>query len=122
MTAISPRVNRLEWGQVHTEIGSFRDVKLWPGGGRGWDWTETGTHHSPGVHTSDIRELLDNGATTIVIGRGQLGRLEVTDQAMTLIGDRDAEAVVLESDEAITRYNTLAAAGVQVGALIHSTC
>ena len=118
----SPLIERLDWGRVHTSAGSFRDVKLWPGGGRGWDWNETGTHHIPGVQAEDVIELLDKGSRVIVIGCGQNQRLEVTEEAKNLIASREAEAVVLESNEAVDRYNELARGGAAVGALVHSTC
>merc|ERR1719198_637770 len=54
----------VEWGKViatdpQTQLSSrFRDVKVWPGGARDWDWRETGTHHSPGTQFQDVQELL----------------------------------------------------------------
>jgi hypothetical protein len=67
----SPRISEFAWGRVETADGGvFRDAKLWPGGGREWDWTETGTHHVPGIQPADVMELLDNGAETIVLSRG----------------------------------------------------
>lgn len=118
----SPLIERLDWGRVQTSIGEFRDVKLWPGGGRGWDWNETGTHHSPGVQAGDVVELLDNGSRVVVIGCGQHQRLGVTRGAEDLITDRGAQMIVLETNEAAIRYNALARAHEAVGALIHSTC
>lgn len=118
----SPRIDRLEWGTVHTEVGSFRDAKLWPGGGRGWDWNETGTHHSPGVQPDDVVELLEYGCQTVIIGRGQHRRLHVTDEARDLVETRGAELMVFESSEAVARYNSLVENDEAVGALIHSTC
>ncbi len=45
----SPRISRLAWGRVEVEgHGAFKDVKLYPGGYRGWDLKETGTQHAPG--------------------------------------------------------------------------
>lgn len=120
--ARSPTIERLEWGTVHTEIGDFRDAKLWPGGGRDWDWNETGTHHSPGVQTTDVIELLDHGSRVVIIGRGQKERLRVTSEALDEIAERGAEAEVMESREAVGRYNDLVGEGAAVGALIHSTC
>ena len=29
-------------------LGTEHDFKVYPGGGRKWDWAETGTHHVPG--------------------------------------------------------------------------
>lgn len=120
--ARSPTIERLEWGTVHTEIGDFRDAKLWPGGGRDWDWNETGTHHSPGVQSTDVTELLDHDSRVVIIGRGQAEQLRVTSDALDEIAERGAEAEVLESRQAVSRYNDLVGEGVAVGALIHSTC
>jgi len=118
----TPRITHLQWGQVSTEAGDFRDAKLWPGGGRNWDWNETGTHHRPGVQVNDISELLDRGAELIVIGRGRQLRLQVTEEALDEIGSAGARTEMLESSEAVARYNELADEGQAVGALIHSTC
>lgn len=118
----SPRIKGLEWGRVHTAVGKFRDVKMWPGGARGWDWNETGTHHSPGVQPADLRELVENGATIVIVGRGQNERLEMTDEAREWLESQGIQLEVLESSRAVDRYNTLSADGVAIGALIHSTC
>jgi hypothetical protein len=49
-TGPSPRITSLPWGRIETEDGrAFKDAKLWPGGGREWDWAETGTSHVPGI-------------------------------------------------------------------------
>lgn len=118
----SPRITSLSWGAVVTAAGAFRDAKLWPGGGRGWDWTETGTHHSPGIQPADVAELLERGARHVILSRGQQHRLKVTPAALEAIAEAGAGAEVLGTTEAVDRYNALAADGVAVGALIHSTC
>ena len=41
------------------------------------DWKETGTAHKPGILPADVAELLDHGATTIVLSQGVLSRLRV---------------------------------------------
>lgn len=122
MTAPSPKILELRWGSIDTEVGTFRDAKLWPGGGRDWDWNETGTDHSPGIQPSDVEELLSNGAEILVLGRGQTGRLKVQEETMAAIRDRGATPIVVESREAVERYNVLAEEGKAVGAVIHSTC
>ena len=122
VTNPSPKITELRWGSIDTEAGNFRDAKLWPGGGRGWDWKETGTDHSPGIQPSDVEELLANGAEIVVLGRGQSGRLNVMEETLAIIRDRGATPVVIESREAVATYNTLVEEGRAVGALIHSTC
>ena len=44
----SPKILAVCWGRMEVEgIGAGKDFKLYPGGGREWDWNETGTRHSP---------------------------------------------------------------------------
>ena len=122
MAEQAPEITKLSWGSIDTAAGTFRDAKLWPGGGRGWDWNETGTDHDRGIQPADVAELLDHGATIVVLGRGQEGRLGVMDETAQAIEERGATVEALRSQEAVERYNELARAGEPVGALIHSTC
>ena len=119
----SPLVRKDGWGFVEVEgLGRLRDAKLWPGGGRGWDWNETGTHHRPGIQPADVAELLDRGADVVVLSRGRELRLETTPETLSLLAARHVEVVRRETGAAISEYNRLAAAGRRVGALLHSTC
>jgi hypothetical protein len=122
MIGPAPRVTGLSWGRISTEAGHFRDAKLWPGGARAWDWTETGTHHTPGVQAADVAELLEHGAQIVVLGVGREGRLQVTDEALAAIRRAGATCAHLPTPEAVERYNALVAEGAAVGALLHSTC
>jgi hypothetical protein len=71
----SPLIQSIEWGRIEIDGSEpFKDAKLFPGGARAWDWSETGTRHSPGIQVADVQELLDKGATIIVLSRGMEGR------------------------------------------------
>ena len=119
----SPRIASRTWGEVVVDgHGAFRDAKLWPGGARGWDWSETGTHHVPGIQPADVEELLDHGATVVVLARGVHERLQVMETTRARLDAAGVEAHVLPTPEAVRRYNDFAEAGKAVGALIHSTC
>lgn len=119
----SPTIAEISWGTTRVEDhGAFKDAKLWPGGARAWDWDETGTSHDPGIQPADVEELLDHGAETIVLSRGMNRRLQVMDRTLEDLGERSVEVHVLQTEEAVERYNALAEAGEPVGALIHSTC
>lgn len=122
MDARSPSIRSVAWGSVDTDVGSFRDAKLWPGGGRGWDWNETGTSHRPGIQPADVAEVVDNGARVLVLSRGQQRRLQVMDATLQHLEEQGVAVEVLESQAAVDRYNELAGEGRAVGALIHSTC
>ena len=102
-------------------LGVAKDVKLYPGGGRQWDWSETGTRHSPGIQPTDIEELLLHGAAAVVLSQGMELRLQVSQHALELLDERGVRAYVAETTEAVQIYNELAATEL-VGGLIHSTC
>jgi len=119
----SPRVTHLSWGKMDVEgVGTGKDYKLWPGGGRTWDWNETGTRHVPGIQPADVEELLDNGAEEIVLSRGMLRALRIRPDTLEMLGAKGVSTHVSETRQAVALYNELAERGVRVGALIHSTC
>ncbi len=118
----SPHITNLSWGEVQTDAGTFKDAKLWPGGGRGWDWNETGTSHDPGVQPADVEELVDEGVKIVILSTGQNERLKIKDETIKYLEKKGVEVHVLETNEAVEKYNELAEAGKPVGALIHSTC
>lgn len=119
----SPRITHLAWGRVEVEGAPvrYKDAKLFPGGSRKWDWTETGTSHVPGVQPADLEELLDHGARIVVLSRGQLRALQVPDETLHWLRERGIEAHVHETKKAVEHYNELSDHH-PVGALIHSTC
>ena len=119
----SPQITHISWGRMVVEgIGEGRDFKLYPGGGRAWDWRETDTHHIPGIQPADVQELLDHGCTTIVLSRGMDLVLQVHPKTTELLKERGVTAIVEETRAAVKRYNQMAAAGASVGGLFHSTC
>ena len=52
----SPRILAVSWGHMEVEsLGAGKDFKLYPGGGREWDWSETGMSHSLGIQPADVQ-------------------------------------------------------------------
>lgn len=122
-TSPSPRILTLSWGRMEIEgIGTGKDFKLWPGGGRAWDWRETNTHHVPGIQPADIEELLDHGSRTIVLSRGMLRMLQTCPETLARLEHERVDVRVEETKKAARTYNELAARGKAVGGLFHSTC
>jgi len=103
-------------------VGVGKDFKLWPGGGRQWDWRETGTHHVPGVQPSDIEELLNNGSQTIVLSRGMWLALQTSKETLDFLNEKNIPVHIAETRAASGIYNDLASDGEAVGGLFHSTC
>jgi hypothetical protein len=119
----SPRVRRHEWGSIEVEgVGELRDAKVWPGGGRAWDWTETGTQHRPGIQPADLLELLEHAPDVVVLSRGRQLRLETSPGALSLLEARDIALIRDETSVAIEAYNRLAGNHWRVAGLFHTTC
>lgn len=119
----APKITHLSWGQVRVEgyDRTFKDVKLYPGGAREWDWNETGTRHVPGIQPGDVKELLDHGVRIVILSKGKQQRLETSSDTLEFLDQHGVEAEILQTDQAVERYNELHSKKA-VGALIHSTC
>jgi hypothetical protein len=102
-------------------LGVGKDFKLYPGGGREWDWSETGTRHVPGIQIADVEELLAHGATVIVLSLGMDMQLHVDPDTSRYLEERSVEVHAVETREAVKIYNDLADQ-VAVAGLFHSTC
>jgi hypothetical protein len=102
-------------------VGNGKDFKLYPGGGREWDWRETGTRHVPGIQPADVQELLDHGAKVVVLSRGMLRRLETHPETLARLESEGVAVHVEETTRAVELYNRLRQAKA-VGGLFHSTC
>ncbi len=121
-TPSSPRIAGVSWGRMEVEgFGQGKDFKLYPGGGREWDWAETGTQHVPGVQPSDVQELLDHGARVVVLSRGMQLKLQICPETLELLSRRGIPFHIEETRVAVELYNRLREAEL-VGGLFHSTC
>jgi hypothetical protein len=118
----SPKIVDLSWGRMEVDgLGTEKDWKLYPGGGRPWDWSETGTEHVPGVQVADVEELVAHGATVVVLSLGMDRRLHVDQATLRYLEERSVEVHMLETREAVKVYNDLAEDNALAG-LFHSTC
>ena len=122
-TSRSPRILSSGWGKIEVEIiGRGKDFKLWPGGGRSWDWSEYGTSHNQGIQPGDVEELIAKGCQVVVLTTGRLKRLKVPQITVDTLSGHSIEVVVASTKKAIQLYNEYADKGVPVGGLFHSTC
>lgn len=118
----SPLVTHLSWGRLEIEGGKrFKDAKLFPGGAREWDWSETGTDHVPGIRPGDIEELLEHGAKVVVLAKGIHERLQACAETLELMEQKGIEFHMLQTEKAVRLYNKLAEKE-SVGGLFHTTC
>lgn len=118
----SPRVLDLSWGRMEVEgLGVAKDFKLFPGGGRLWDWSVSGTQHEPGIQRRDVDDLLNNGATVVVLSQGMELLLQVPRSTIEYLEERSIVVHIAPTREAVRIYNELAET-TTVGGLFHSTC
>lgn len=118
----SPAIDDDGWGRIVVGGRTWKDAKLWPGGARPWDWTETGTTHGGGIRPDDVADLLDHGAAHVLLSVGRAGRLRIDPATAALLDERGVAWEQLRTSDAIARYGELRDAGVAVGALLHTTC
>jgi len=119
----SPKITHISWGKMEVEgAGKGRDFKLYPGRGREWRWTETNTHHVPGIQPSDVLELLDKGSMVIVLTRGMQLVLQTCPETLHMLQERHIRVFVDETTAAVELYNQLVDQQQLVGGLFHSTC
>jgi hypothetical protein len=119
----SPLIKDVSWGclQIEGKAEPYKDAKLFPGGSREWNWRETGTGHNPGVQIADVQELLEHGATVVVLSRGMAECLQVPRETLDFLKERQIAAHVLPTKDAVALYNKLAETE-PVGGLFHTTC
>lgn len=119
----SPKIMHVSWGSMEVEgFGKARDVKVYPGGVREWDWTETNTHHVPGIQPADVEELLEKGSVVVVLSRGMQLALQICPETLQMLRDRNITVYVEQTKAAVEIYNKLVEQGQLVGGLFHSTC
>lgn len=120
---ISPKILNFSWGDMEIEgYGHGKDFKLYPGGARPWDWSETGTEHSPGIQPADVKELIDKECEVLVLSKGVYSSLRVMDSTIKLLEKHKVKYHILDTKKAVELYNKLADENIRIGGLFHSTC
>ena len=118
----APLITHFAWGGLEIEGGKrFKDAKLFPGGSREWDWSETGTEHVPGIQPADVEELLAHGAKVVVLSKGIYERLQICSETLKMLKQREIDFYALQTEQAVDLYNKLRESAA-VGGLFHSTC
>jgi len=119
----SPRILFVAWGKMEIEsLGKGKDFKLWPGGGRPWNWNETGTSHGAGIQVADVRELVEHSCEIIILARGVFSRLKISPDTTTYLETQDVEVIDTDTKRGVEIYNSKVEKNVRVGGLFHSTC
>jgi hypothetical protein len=68
-----------------------------------------------------VRELLDHGATSVVLSQGMLKRLRICPETLELLNKQGVSVHMLPTEDAVDLYNQLRKTE-QVAGLFHTTC
>jgi hypothetical protein len=79
--------------------------------------TVYGTSHM--VSDAEIEDIFDPGAEMVVIGSGQYGRVELSDEAVSFLRDHNCKFEILPTPRAIDYWNTQEG---QIIGMFHITC
>lgn len=120
-------ITNSKWGSITVDNTTFRDVVITPNGCREWDWNHIyggSMHHNPGIRTEDLDMLIiPCNPDAVVLSRGRDLILQVNPILETYLVTKGVKHVyILETSQAIIKYNELVRSGVRAAALIHTTC
>ena len=115
------------WGSVTVGYVTFRDLVVTPTGCKEWNWGHIHNdimHHDPGIRIKDIDSLiLPSNPDIVILSRGRQLVLRVPPHIERyLLSNGVKEVYILETSQAISKYNEFIQKGKRVAALIHSNC
>lgn len=120
-----PIITSFRWGQIicqhHNQAVICKDAIITPDFVTEWDWSQDGTRHNPGI-TPHAAAMLLSSCNHVILTRGVQLVLQVKSDTLNLLKSHGKSFEVLQTEQAIARYNELARKGVRVGGLFHSTC
>lgn len=105
----------------HYSFGSFivdgkeyrSDIKLVESEVRIW--------HNHGLNLEDVRDVVDAKPSTIIIGTGSVGVVDVNEEIIDFIKGKGIKLIIAKTAQACKLYNELSKKE-NVAAILHSTC
>lgn len=74
------------------------------------------------IDRKEFEEFLKKDPDVILIGNGQYGECEVSDEFVSLAESKGIEVIIKDTKDAIKKFNELVEAGKRVVAYMHVTC
>jgi len=120
-----PIIESIEWGKIKVSHNGasheYNDCKLWSEQSKEWDWSESNTHHNPGIQIEALAAFIHD-VDEVVLTRGMQNKLQVPQETITYVENMGKKCHVGETMEMVDLYNRLVREGKKVGGLFHSTC
>ena len=75
-----------------------------------------------GLSLDDVKDVVAEKPETIIIGIGLSSVVQVSQEIKDYINEAGIELIILDTASACKKYNELKEKGVNVAAVLHSTC
>lgn len=117
-------INNLSWGSITVDNRTYSQVLICGEEVEERDENKLeatfGTSHRLGDW--EIQKLLAGQPRAIIIGTGQEGVLRVRPEEAEALRKTGAELFLLNTPEAVKKYQELKSQGLKINALFHTTC
>jgi len=113
-----PRIESYSFGKISVDGQTYTsDLIILPSGVRPEWWRKTGHR----LDKDDLQEVIKVKPSVLVVGTGNIGRVQVPQETLEYLTAHGIRAVVERTAEACERYNELAQTE-QAAAALHLTC
>lgn len=119
-----PYINSTEFGNIVIDDKRYNQVLIKADSVMERDYNKLKELFSTSHKIGDweVEELLKENPEIIVIGTGQNGAMEVDEELINSMKQKNIEVITAETPKAIEIYNQKTKQGKRVNALIHTTC
>lgn len=118
------RFDSTQYGEIIIDGKKYGDIIVSAGKliirDRGPSEEQFGTSHR--MHQAEFKQLLEGKPEIVLIGSGQSGLMEVTEEEKKKISETGAELIIEKDPQAIKTFNSLTEQGKKVNCLVHVTC
>jgi len=77
--------------------------------------------HNHSLSLEDVKDVVDSSPSTIIIGTGSVGVVDVKREIMDFIKSKGIKLIIVKTGQACKLYNELSKKE-NVAAILHSTC
>ena len=127
-----PKIKTFQWGIIDIEYDgetkTYKDAIIKPDGAIEWNWKLDGTRHNPGITIAAVENnRLYEKADIVILSRGVNKVLQTKKETERYVGELKEDGqiddfMILQSNEAVKKYEELVESGKKVSVLLHSTC
>ncbi len=112
-------IDSYSFGQIKVDGRTYRaDVIIYPEKINSFWWREEGHN----LNVADLQEVIDYKPDMLIIGQGNLGVMKVKPEVRSKLLEKGINLFIAKTNQAVLKYNELAANTKKVVAALHLTC